>query len=658
MAGSAVLGVDLLLAAACTAAWAGALTAAVALGRTTPPGWLPRWAPAAAGALGGLLGAGRLAILAIAPPVLAGDRLLGAAALTAPGSAAGIAAVVLLSRGSSRHPETGAGGEANRRRRPRLALTGLVAAAAFTAAALVATLTFGTPAGWLPLAVLASLAVLATGTAAIGFGRGWRHRAVVPLAGLGAAVLAGSLAVSWMDSRAAPPSAFHDAGHHAAAPAAASPPLAERSVDSLRGPSTGPVHAFTLHARSEQVTLDDGRTVSALTFGSLPGPELRAVQGETVRVTLVNDSVADGVTLHWHGYDVPNAMDGVPGVTQDAVMPGHSFTYEFPAAQTGTYWYHTHQNGSVDVPLGLYGALIVDPASPDATLPAGAEDLTVPVHSIGGSTLFGSHAAPWSETVAPGTPVRVRLINTDQLTQRFSVAGAAFRLAAVDGGEVAGGAELTGAVLPLAAGGRYDVVLTMPERPVQIALEGSRGGSLTLVPSGEQAPSSAPRFTPGPELDLASYGAPAATPAPAADASATYVADHLLRFVEGVPRFAFTVNGAVYPNIPPLVVREGEKVLITIVNRSDDVHPMHPHGHHVRVMSVDGRPVTGDLRMDSLEVRPGQVWTVLLTADNPGIWMDHCHNLNHARDGMVFHLAYDGISTPFAHGGASANRPE
>ncbi|BCT75013.1 hypothetical protein SCMU_08550 [Sinomonas cyclohexanicum] len=655
MAGSAVLGVDLLLAAACAAAWTGALAAALAIGRTTPPGWLPRWAPTAGAALGASLGAGRLALLAAESPALVGDRLLGATALTAPGCLAGLTVVALHSS------QTGAGGEANRRRR----LTGLGAAASLAAAGLVSALTLGTPAGWLPLVVLAVLALLGTAVAALGFGPGWRHRAVVPVAALGVAVLAGSLAVSWMDSRAAAPSVFHGAGHHVGAAPASAQPAADRSIDTLRGTAStgGAVREFTLHARAERVTLDDGRSVDALTFGSLPGPELRAVQSETIKVTLVNDSVPDGVTLHWHGYDVPNAMDGVPGVTQDAVMPGASFTYEFPAAQAGTYWYHTHQNGSVDVPLGLYGALVVDPASPDPALPPGTKDLTVPVHSIGGSTLFGSHAGVWSEEVAPGTAVRVRLINTDQLTQRFSVAGAPYRLAAVDGGDLATGADrtaanLTGAVLPLAAGGRYDVVLTMPDHPVQIALEGSRGGSLALTPPGEHAPSSAARFTPGPEIDLATYGAPASAPVPQADGSATYIADHLVRFVDGVPKFAFTVNGAVYPNIPPLVVHEGEKVLVTIVNRSDDIHPMHPHGHHVRVVAIDGRPVTADLRMDSMEVRPGQVWTVLLTADNSGIWMDHCHNLAHARDGMVFHLAYEGISTPFSHDGESANRPE
>ena len=101
--------------------------------------------------------------------------------------------------------------------------------------------------------------------------------------------------------------------------------------------------------------------MAAWTFGSLPGPEIRVQQGDLVEVTLQNTDIADGVTLHWHGYPVPNGEDGVAGVTQDAVAPGESFTYRFVARDTGTYWYHTHQAASEAVSRGLFGALVVEP---------------------------------------------------------------------------------------------------------------------------------------------------------------------------------------------------------------------------------------------------------------------------------------------------------
>ena len=126
---------------------------------------------------------------------------------------------------------------------------------------------------------------------------------------------------------------------------------------------TEPVRTFTLTARRETVTLPSGRTVDGWTFGSLPGPEIRVAQGDLVEVTLVNLDVEAGVTVHWHGYPVPAGDDGVAGVTQDAVLPGESFTYRFVATDAGTYWYHAHQVSSEAVARGLFGAFIVEPAA-------------------------------------------------------------------------------------------------------------------------------------------------------------------------------------------------------------------------------------------------------------------------------------------------------
>ena len=94
-----------------------------------------------------------------------------------------------------------------------------------------------------------------------------------------------------------------------------------------------------------------------------------------------------------------------------------------------------------------------------------------------------------------------------------------------------------------------------------------------------------------------------------------------------------------------------------IVNNSTDVHPMHLHGHHVLVLSRNGVPATGSpWWTDTLGVEPGDDYVIAFRADNPGIWMDHCHNLTHAAAGMMMHLTYRGVTTPFHmdHG----NRPE
>jgi FtsP/CotA-like multicopper oxidase with cupredoxin domain len=106
-------------------------------------------------------------------------------------------------------------------------------------------------------------------------------------------------------------------------------------------------------------------------------------------------------------------------------------------------------------------------------------------------------------------------------------------------------------------------------------------------------------------------------------------------------------------------VEEGDVVRMTIRNDSGDVHPMHLHGHHAFVLSRDGVPSAGSpWEVDSLNVLDGETYEVAFVADNPGIWADHCHNLEHASDGLVTHLAYAGVTEPFRIGDDAGNDPE
>jgi FtsP/CotA-like multicopper oxidase with cupredoxin domain len=162
-------------------------------------------------------------------------------------------------------------------------------------------------------------------------------------------------------------------------------------------------------------------------------------------------------------------------------------------------------------------------------------------------------------------------------------------------------------------------------------------------------------------VDLLAYGSPAPTgldPA-RADRRFDYVIDRLPGFHDGRPGMWWTVNGRSWPDVPMYTVVEGDVVVVRIDNRSGDVHPMHLHGHHAVVLSRNGTPASGSpWWVDSLNVLDGEAYEVAFVADNPGIWMDHCHNLPHAAEGLVAHLAYDGWSTPFRIGGPGGNEPE
>ena len=105
--------------------------------------------------------------------------------------------------------------------------------------------------------------------------------------------------------------------------------------------------------------------------GTVPGPQLQAEVGDKVRVILHNE-LPQPTVIHFHGQLVPNTMDGVPVITQPAVMPGESFTYDFTVRNAGIHMYHSHFMADHQVPMGLLGAFIVtDPAArnePDADL--------------------------------------------------------------------------------------------------------------------------------------------------------------------------------------------------------------------------------------------------------------------------------------------------
>jgi FtsP/CotA-like multicopper oxidase with cupredoxin domain len=426
------------------------------------------------------------------------------------------------------------------------------------------------------------------------------------------------------------------------------------SVADLTGPTDGTADvAVELVARTEQVELGDGLTEAYTLNGTTPGPVIRATQGDLVEVTLVNESVPGGATLHWHGVDVPNAEDGVAGVTQDAVPVGGSHTYRFIAEDAGTYWYHSHQVSHEQVRRGLFGVLIVEPAG-------GLEvdhDVPAAVHTYGSVATLNGAAATQRLVAAPGETVRVRVVNTDNGVLRAWVAGAPFRLIAVDGRDVHGPTPVTGEAVVVGAGGRADVEFTVPDDGSAVLV--AAGATELLVGSAEAA---APGNTPpGADLDLLHYGSPAdlGFDPERPDRDFAYRIGRRPGFVDGRPGMFWTINGGMYPDVPMFVVSEGDVVRMSIENSRADDHPMHLHGHHAVVLSRNGVAATGSpMWVDSLEVGRGESYEIAFVADNPGIWMDHCHDLEHAVDGLVAHLAYTGVYTPYLIGGAASNEPE
>lgn len=420
----------------------------------------------------------------------------------------------------------------------------------------------------------------------------------------------------------------------------------DRDVGELTGPRDRPADVAV-----ELVAAEDGGRYTL--NGTTPGPELRVEQGDLVEVTLVNVSVPDGATLHWHGVDVPNAEDGVAGVTQDAVAVGGSHTYRFVAEDAGTYWYHSHQVSHAQVRGGLFGVLVV---APRAGVAAG-HDVVAAVHTYGGRPTVNGRDGLRVDA-APGDEVRLRLVNTDNEVKRAWTADVPVRVLAVDGRDVHEPGPVTDAAVTLAAGGRVDLAFAVPADGTAVRVEVG-GVAVVAGPPGAADPSASD--PPADTVDLLRYGTPAPLGFDPADAGRSFEYRIGRRFglVDGVPGRYWTINGRMFPDVPMFVVRDGDVVRMRIENSGADNHPMHLHGHHAVVLSRDGEPATGSpWIVDSLDVGRGETYEIAFVADNPGIWLDHCHDLPHAADGLVAHLAYAGVYTPFRIGGPGANEPE
>ncbi|BAQ64747.1 copper resistance system multicopper oxidase [Geminocystis sp. NIES-3709] len=118
-----------------------------------------------------------------------------------------------------------------------------------------------------------------------------------------------------------------------------------------------------LQVSETEVLIGDRTSQGKLVNSRLPSPTIRLREGQNVRINLTNNLNED-TSIHWHGLILPANMDGVRGVSFRGIKPGETFTYQFPVNQSGTYWYHSHSN--MQEPLGMYGAIIIDPLEPES----------------------------------------------------------------------------------------------------------------------------------------------------------------------------------------------------------------------------------------------------------------------------------------------------
>ncbi|WP_329386266.1 multicopper oxidase family protein [Streptomyces sp. NBC_01351] len=492
----------------------------------------------------------------------------------------------------------------------------------------------------------------------------------------------------------------HGSAHHGAAAEAAAPgdyvdPAGpEVQAAEAARKATGPLTEVKVTATATPLDLGGGHVFRSWAYGDkLPGQEVRATAGGTLSLTLANN-LPEATSLHWHGLALRNDMDGVPGLTQRDIAPGGSFTYEFAVPHPGTYWFHPHTGVQQD--RGLYAPLIiedpkeplaydkewvvvlddwldgVDGSTPDAVLAElrgangkaaghaghGAAPAASPTGTTGPSRvrmagesdvlgkdvgdvaypyyLINGRAAddPSVFTARPGDRIRLRIINAGGDTPfRIALGGHELTVTHTDGFPVE--QARTGCLL-LGMGERYDVLVTAQDGvfPLTALAEGKGQAALAVLRTGSgTAPTAATRpaeLSTRPLMaDQLKAAGSAALPARTPDRTVS------IRLTGTMARYNWAFDGTPYTPDQRHPVRAGERVRLELRNSTPMWHPVHLHGHTFALGGGTGA------RKDTSVILPGGRLTVDFDADNPGLWMLHCHNVYHSESGMMTVLGYE-----------------
>ena len=470
------------------------------------------------------------------------------------------------------------------------------------------------------------------------------------------------------------------AGSGLAVVAAALPP---RRTHAASG-DTGPDGFRIIRARPGAVKLR-GPELSATPIwgydGTVPGPLLRVKRGQEVKVRLVND-LSEPTVVHWHGLRLPNAMDGVPHLTQEPIAPGRSFDYRFVAPDGGTFWYHTHFRSSGQLGRGLYGALIVDepePVAVDRDVLLVLDDWRLSEAGAIDEASFGSahdaaHAGRLGQyltvnsldtldiPVRTNERLRLRLINAaNARVMALRLDRHRAKIMAIDG-QPSEPFDARDGRVTLGPGARTDLI-------VDATLEGGAKAPFVLeYGRGQELLVARLVYDAGPPLRPAPLGPPQPLPPNPLPERMDFAGAFRLEVpMDGGAMSAMMMGGMMgrgmmgpgaapgaggidpraglfwalagrsstgHDGAPLFQVKRGRTVVLNLPNRTAFPHAMHIHGHHFRLLDRldDGwKPYW----LDTVLIQREQSARIAFVADNPGKWLIHCHMIEHMETGMA-----------------------
>jgi FtsP/CotA-like multicopper oxidase with cupredoxin domain len=421
-----------------------------------------------------------------------------------------------------------------------------------------------------------------------------------------------------------------------------------------------------------------GRTVERLDIVQPNGTRgIETVLGSRFRVQLVN-RLTKPTLIHWHGLILPPHQDGVPIVSQPALPPGQTYEYDFPLVESGTYWMHSHE-GLQEQTLLSAPLIIGDPAdaardeqqvvaeiadfsfrepeeifaelrAPKPVVSAAAAGAMKPDVNDVNYDAFLINRRPIENPevfrLERRARVRLRFINSGA-SSNFTIDLGSLRgtLFAVDGRPIE---PIHGHRFPIAIANRCDIAIETPGPgvyPIFAIREADNArAAVVLASRGATIPKYAAKgdFTAPINTLALERQLRAVTPLSPRPADR-----HLTMALTGdMSRYSWSIDNVVWTdalarsaNYPYLPVKRGERVEITMVNKTMMSHPMHLHGHAFQIVAVNGQRFPGAMR-DTILVTPKTSVTFAFDAKNPGWWFFHCHNLYHLAAGMATSLKY------------------
>ena len=396
-------------------------------------------------------------------------------------------------------------------------------------------------------------------------------------------------------------------------------------------------------------------------------PILRVKQGEMIRASIINQ-LSEATTIHWHGVRLPNAMDGVPYLTQKPIESGEIFIYEFPCPDAGIFWFHSHLASTRQIANGLVGVLIVEeleelhftkdmvwvykdwfvkePADFIKFLKSQDDVNLLKTSQAGKQGTYGDFASvnfqkEISEQAPENSWVRLRLLNVDisRLMRIHAYGAKDVKVLGIDGNPLAQPEILHRRLFTPAQ--RLDLAIQIPEAGKQVELKNvflkkpKRLGVIHSIPS-----LSSKKFFECPQLKLNPIAKPDlqnAIELPFQFLSAgAFAPENNPTFWSINKRSMTELDHSLHTKLaPPLAtLKYGKTYIFTLQNTTPHTHPIHLHGHTFTVIESSKHQMT-PFHTDVVNLTTKEKIKVAFVADNLGKWMFHCHIIEHAVSGMM-----------------------